>query len=419
MPSNGTKNGSHLIGRFTEAALLKKAKEVVAEKSNASIIFDEEAERDMPRFKKTELDLGRVLGRGGFCVVNEIQNFKLEANSPLDKKKSDNDDIVDEEEDEFGELRYGGVLVQDRKFMARRCLRKGKHARYAIKILSDECLEDPERFVGGVIDLAIESRFLSVIRHPNIIKMRGVANCNPYDRGFFVILDRLYSTLTMKIIQWKKDEGKTKGLGKLLDMKGKKKRKVWVDRLVAVYDLATALEYLHSQKVMYRDLKPDNIGFDVRGDVKIFDFGLAREFPDPTKEKVFAHDTYQMSGKTGSLRYMAPEVAQEKPYNETVDVYSLAILAWQIFSMDTPFTGYSIAMHNNLVIEKSGRPKVDPKWGYRLGNWLKKSWSTKISERPSTRECTKVLRDEINVLQDDIEDFSMIDASSRTAASAS
>ena len=157
--------------------------------------------------------MGRVLGRGGFCVVNEIQNFKLEANSPLDKKKSDNDDIVDEEEDEFGELRYGGVLVQDRKFMARRCLRKGKHARYAIKILSDECLEDPERFVGGVIDLAIESRFLSVIRHPNIIKMRGVANCNPYDRGFFVILDRLYSTLTMKIIQWKKDEGKTKGLG--------------------------------------------------------------------------------------------------------------------------------------------------------------------------------------------------------------
>ena len=144
-----------------------------------------------------------------------------------------------------------------------------------------------------------------------------------------------------------------------------------------------------------------------------------KEFPDPTKEKVFAHDTYQMSGKTGSLRYMAPEVAQEKPYNETVDVYSLAILAWQIFSMDTPFTGYSIAMHNNLVIEKSGRPKVDPKWGYRLNDWLKRSWSTKISERPSTRECTKVLRDEINVLQDDIEDFSMIDASSRTAASAS
>lgn len=80
---------------------------------------------------------------------------------------------------------------------------------------------------------------------------------------------------------------------------------------------------------MYRDLKPDNIGFDVRGDVKIFgkftelfvslfgyyissivyrlvilvlDFGLAREFP--TTLPKMANDTFQMSGKTGSLRYM-------------------------------------------------------------------------------------------------------------------
>lgn len=192
--------------------------------------------------------MGRVLGRGGFCVVNEIGNFKLEANSPLDNKSND-DAIVDEEEDEFGELRYdGGVLVQDRKFMARRCLRQGKHARYAIKTLSEECLKDPERFVGGVIDLAVESRFLSVIRHPNIIKMRGMSDGNPYDRGFFVVLDRLYATLTLKIAGWKKEVDKTKGIGKLLDMKGKKKRKVWADRVIVVYDLATALEYLHNQK---------------------------------------------------------------------------------------------------------------------------------------------------------------------------
>ena len=131
-----------------------------------------------------------------------------------------------------------------------------------------------------------------------------------------------------------------------------------------------------------------------------------------------AHDTYQMSGKTGSLRYMAPEVAKEKPYNETVDVYSLAIMAWQIFEMATPFTGYSIAMHNDLVIEKGGRPKVNPKWGNRLCEWLKMAWSAKIPERPSTKQCVKILRDEINDLQDDIEDFSQIDASSRTAASA-
>lgn len=417
MASNGKSTGDRLVGRFTETALLKRANEVVAEKSKASDIFDEEAEKSMPRFKKSELDLGRVLGRGGFCVVNEIKKFKLEHNSPLDQKSIDDDGIIDEEEDEFGELRYdGGVLIQDRNFIARRCLRQGKHARYAIKTLSDECLVDPERFVGGVIDLAVESRFLSVIRHPNIIKMRGVSDGNPYDRGFFVVLDRLYATLTHKIVGWKKEAHKIKGIGKIMDMKGKKKRKVWVDRLIVVYDLSTALEYLHSQKVMYRDLKPDNIGFDVRGDVKIFDFGLAREYP---KTEKMTNDTYQMSGKTGSLRYMAPEVAKEEPYNETVDVYSLAIMAWQIFEMDTPFRGYSIAMHNDLVVGKGGRPRVNPKWGDRLCGWLKKAWSSKIPERPSTTECTKVLRDEINALQDDVEDFSQIDASSRTANSTS
>jgi len=59
---------------------------------------------------------------------------------------------------------------------------------------------------------------------------------------------------------------------------------------------------------MYRDLKPDNIGFDVRGDVKIFDFGLAREFP---KKELMTNGTYKMSGKTGSLRYMAPGKKEE------------------------------------------------------------------------------------------------------------
>lgn len=183
----------------------------------------------------------------------------------------------------------------------------------------------------------------------------------------------------------------------------------------------------------------------MRGDVKIFDFGLARgkrsfatrrctwlhiidsdqiflflflsiEFPKGGKK--FADDTYQMSGKTGSLRYMAPEVAKEKPYNETVDVYSLAMMAWQIFEMDTPFSGYSIAMHNELVVEKGGRPQIDPKWGTRLGLWMSKAWSQKISERPNMRLSSKAFRDEVNLLQDDIEDFSQIDASSRTANSA-
>lgn len=152
----------------------------------------------------------------------------------------------------------------------------------------------------------------------------------------------------------------------------------------------------------------------MRGDVKIFDFGLAREFPTG---KALANNTYQMSGKTGSLRYMAPEVAKELPYNETVDVYSLSMMAWQIFAMKVPFDGYSITMHNNLVVEKGGRPKIEPKWGKRVENWMSKAWSAKIQNRPNMRQTSKAFREEVNSYEDEIEDFSQIDASNRTAKS--
>ena len=51
-------------------------------------------------------------------------------------------------------------------------------------------------------------------------------------------------------------------------------------------------------------LQPDNIGFDVRGDVKIFDLGLAKEL---SCSKDNGDGTYQLTGDTGSPRYMAPE----------------------------------------------------------------------------------------------------------------
>ena len=182
--------------------------------------------------------------------MSEISSLNLEPNSPLDLATERTQEGFDEEEDEFGELRYDDQgLVQDRQFLSRRCLRKGKHARYAIKTLSDECLDDPERFVGGIIDLATECRFLSVLRHTNIIKMRAFAAGNIYESGFFVVLDRLYDTLTLRITKWKNADKKYSGVGgKLLDMKGKKKKKIWIERVLCVYDLSTALEYLHSNR---------------------------------------------------------------------------------------------------------------------------------------------------------------------------
>lgn len=94
-----------------------------------------------------ELSLGAVLGIGGFCTVSEVSSIRL-----LDANLSRDDGAPH--------------ILQDRKYMSKNFLRNGKDARYAIKTLSSSLLKDPERFVAGVIDLELETKFLSILRHP-------------------------------------------------------------------------------------------------------------------------------------------------------------------------------------------------------------------------------------------------------------
>ena len=132
----------------------------------------------------------------------------------------------------------------------------------------------------------------------------------------------------------------------------------------------------------------------------LIDFGLAKEI---RPEERVDDDLYKMSGNTGSLRYMAPEVALEKPYNRSVDVYSFGILFWQITSLETPFTGFSVNMHNDRVVRGGLRPKLDPKMSPGLLNLMKNSWSENIHYRPTFQEITEVLRNEVSVLRGDSE----------------
>ena len=70
-------------------------------------------------------------------------------------------------------------------------------------------------------------------------------------------------------------------------------------------------------------------------------------------------------GNTGSLRYMAPEVAMRKTYNEKVDVYSYGIMVWQMARDRVPFKGLSKIEFFSTVVNGDHRPPLDRAWPTR------------------------------------------------------
>ncbi|CAH8486492.1 unnamed protein product [Dicrocoelium dendriticum] len=96
-----------------------------------------------------------------------------------------------------------------------------------------------------------------------------------------------------------------------------------------VYQLSSAIQYLHQNDVIHRDIKPENILLGPRGEVKIADFGSAVHRPASRRTAPF-----------GSLDYLAPEVIDpESSYEHTVDTWSLGILTFEMLTGQVPFVG--------------------------------------------------------------------------------
>mmetsp|Transcript_44668 Transcript_44668/g.96027 ORF Transcript_44668/g.96027 Transcript_44668/m.96027 type:complete len:479 (-) Transcript_44668:68-1504(-) len=92
--------------------------------------------------------------------------------------------------------------------------------------------------------------------------------------------------------------------------------------------LALALDALHSRRIVYRDLKPENVMLDNQGYLKIIDFGIAKKL-DSEKGK-----TYTM---VGTPHYMAPEVMRGRAYGCAVDHWALGVILYELVIGYLPF----------------------------------------------------------------------------------
>ena len=264
---------------------------------------------------------------------------------------------------------------------------------YVIKIISPSIVEnDFKLFLQAAIDMARETYFLSVLHHPNILTLRAVGQEDMFSPRYFLVLDRLHETLSEKIdVTWKKQlDYLENGIFHL--HKSKKLESLWKERVKVMKDLAGALCYMHDLKIIYRDLKPDNIGFDSQGNVKLFDFGLAKEVRE---EDDCSNGTYKLTPNTGSIRYIAPENANNWPYNYLADCYSFGILLWEVTALERPYAYLTPKDIREMVLTWGERPTIKDGWSTRVVALMKRAWDAHYSKRPTMKEIESELELEL------------------------
>ncbi|KAG8370240.1 hypothetical protein BUALT_Bualt14G0097400 [Buddleja alternifolia] len=164
--------------------------------------------------------------------------------------------------------------------------------------------------------------------------------------------------------------------------KNRKKKLAFKIVIQLALDLARGLSYLHSKKIVHRDVKAENMLLDTQRNLKIADFGVAR---------VEAQNPKDMTGETGTLGYMAPEVLDGKPYNRKCDVYSFGICLWEIYCCDLPYTDLSFAEVSSAVVRQNLRPDIPRCCPNSLASIMKKCWDANPEKRPEMDEVVRLL----------------------------
>lgn len=257
---------------------------------------------------------------------------------------------------------------------------KGTYAgeNVAIKKINQGSKWDKNKFFE---DFRRETRIMSHLHHPNIVRFFGVSYAPAISTSFgqneaaFLIVTELciYS------------------LGELI----KNKLNFPKNKYNFILQIAQGIQALHNKNIIHRDLKPDNVLIDKNGTAKLCDFGVAKEFQQINDNKNV------MTLAVGTPVYMAPELSKKCTPNKKVDIYSLGITINSYFAMCEPYSNMSDVNPFVLMerIYNGQRPEIASSMQQELCDLVMQCWSPSSEERPSINEVLETLTTIVNKTQ--------------------
>jgi serine/threonine protein kinase len=221
-----------------------------------------------------------------------------------------------------------------------------------------------------------ETTILSRVNHPNLVRLHGLCTS---DTMFQLIQEYC--------------EG-----GTLFELLHNSDTDLSLQQQVKMStDIALAMEYLHGFKprIIHRDLKSLNLLLQkpIKADkdvpvTKVADFGLARVVAEGD-----GGSKLKMTKDVGTPHWMAPEVRAGNHYDGKVDVYSYAMVMFEIFAREPPFEEMPVTKIPSMV-RGGGRPEMealDPALPPQLPKIMESAWHQEPKKRPTFSEILKML----------------------------
>ncbi|KAF7030471.1 hypothetical protein CFC21_042009 [Triticum aestivum] len=202
---------------------------------------------------------------------------------------------------------------------------------------------------------------LSRLQHRNVIKLVGGCTSPPV----FCVITEFLSGGSLRSFLHKQEH-----------------KSLPLDKIISVgLDIAHGMGYVHSQGIVHRDVKPENIIFDGDCCAKIVDFGIACEeaYCDP------------LANDPGTFRWMAPEMMKHKPYGRKVDVYSFGLILWEMLTGSVPYEDLTPFQAAFAVFDKNVRPAIPATCPAALRVLIEQCWALQADKRPEFWQIVQLL----------------------------